>query len=333
MVCDTDLGRLGTGAFVVRIAPQCSGYEGMGLVLAFVGGYLWVNRYSLRLPHALLLLPLGVGLAWAANTARIVALVLIGTWGSREVALGGFHSHAGWLAFTGIALGVGAAAQGCGLFRRPAAAPTTPAAGPPTAAYLLPFLALVAAAMLSAAFTAGFDRWYPARVAVAGGLLWYFRRGYPRLRWSWAAVAGGLAVAGVWVALGPDGSAAGAPPELATLPAGWAAAWLAVRLVGSCLVVPAAEELAFRGYLTRRLIAARFDAVPPGTFRWASFLVSSLLFGAMHGRLAAGVVAGMAYALLYCRRRELGDAVLAHATTNAALAAWALSTGDWDAWS
>ena len=54
---------------------------------------------------------------------------------------------------------------------------------------------------------------------------------------------------------------------------------------------------------------------------WASHFVSSLLFGALHGRLwLPGMLAGVAFALLFQRRGRIGDAILAHATTNAMLA-------------
>ena len=96
--------------------------------------------------------------------------------------------------------------------------------------------------------------------------------------------------------------------------------------------MPLAEELAFRGYLTRRLIAAEFRDVPPGQFGWSSLLVSSVLFGTLHGRWVAGTLAGLLYALALYRRRELSDAVLAHATTNALIAADVLLAGAWSLW-
>ena len=80
-------------------------------------------------------------------------------------------------------------------------------------------------------------------------------------------------------------------------------AWVIARVLGSVFVTPVVEELAFRGYLTRRLIAADFKSVPQGTFSWLSFLVSSLLFGLIHERWIAGTIAGMFYAFaLYGRR-------------------------------
>jgi CAAX prenyl protease-like protein len=108
--------------------------------------------------------------------------------------------------------------------------------------------------------------------------------------------------------------------------------WLLFRVLGSVVTVPLAEELAFRGYLTRRLLAADFQAVPPGRFSWFSFLLSSALFGALHGRWLAGMLAGMGYALALNRRGQLADAVVAHGVTNALIAAYVLATGSWSLW-
>ncbi len=82
------------------------------------------------------------------------------------------------------------------------------------------------------------------------------------------------------------------PGALAEIPAGLAAAWVIFRVVGSVVTVPIAEELAFRGYALRRLASPAFDQAPL-RFTWLSFLLSSILFGALHGRWLAGTVAGM----------------------------------------
>jgi len=77
-----------------------------------------------------------------------------------------------------------------------------------------------------------------------------------------------------------------------------------------------------------------FDALPLGRFSWPALLLSSLLFGALHGRLwLAGTVAGIAFALAVYRRGALSDAVQAHATTNGLLMVYAIATGRWSVWS
>ena len=97
-------------------------------------------------------------------------------------------------------------------------------------------------------------------------------------------------------------------------------------------MVPLAEELAFRGYLTRRLFSSNFRAIAPGRMTWISFFVSSVLFGVLHGRWFAGTLAGMAFAETYRRRGELSDAVLAHAVANGLIAVAVLAGGEWSLW-
>ena len=112
-----------------------------------------------------------------------------------------------------------------------------------------------------------------------------------------------------------------------------ASIWLAGRIGAAVITVPVAEELAFRGFLLRRLIQSRFDTVDPRTVTWLSILVSSLLFGVLHGnRWGAGAAAGALYAAAYSRRGRIGDAVLSHALTNALLAGWVIFSGAWGLW-
>jgi exosortase E/protease (VPEID-CTERM system) len=330
---------VGTQRFNVTIAPQCSGYEGIGLMGVFLAAYLWSFRASLRLPRALLLIPLGAIVAWALNIARIAGLIAMGTWVSPAVAVGGFHSYSGWLLFCGGALGMVAMAQRSPFFARQEAILDPAATVNPTAVYLSPFLALVAAGMVAGAVTAGgFDALYFLRVGAVAAVLWWFRREYRTWHWtaSWTAVAAGAAVFVMWIAPASaragSGAAAALHIHLVGLPLGWAAAWICFRVLGSVVTVPIAEELAFRGYLLRRLIAADFETLSFRRLTWVALLGSSLVFGALHERLLAGTLAGVVYALAAARRGRLSDAVMVHATTNALLAAYVLATGTWSLW-
>ena len=110
-------------------------------------------------------------------------------------------------------------------------------------------------------------------------------------------------------------------------------AWISVRIVAAVVTVPLAEELAFRGFLARRLVNRSFDNLPLGKLTVLSILISSLVFGFMHGQQwMVGTAAGMAYALLARYKGRLGDAVAAHAVSNLLLAAWVLTRGDWGLW-
>ena len=96
------------------------------------------------------------------------------------------------------------------------------------------------------------------------------------------------------------------------------------------MTVPIAEELAFRGFLLRRLISPDFEALPPRTFTWLGLAISSVAFGLLHGSLwFSGILAGLLYAWALLRRGRLGEAVVAHATTNALLVRYVLIFQKW----
>jgi membrane protease YdiL (CAAX protease family) len=62
------------------------------------------------------------------------------------------------------------------------------------------------------------------------------------------------------------------------------------------------------------------------------YLLSSFLYGALHGRRLAGTVAGMFYAWAMYRRGRVEDAIMAHAATNALIAAEVLLFRSWNLW-
>ena len=329
---------LGTRGFRVNIAPTCSGLEGVGLLLAFLGIYLWVFRRELRFPAALVLLPIGAVSIWLLNALRIVLLIVIGSSGWREIALGGFHSQAGWLTFNLVALGFVALVNRNGWFLKSRQEGRPSTTDDSTGAYLAPFVVVLATGMVTGAFSSDLDWLYPLRVVAAAGVLWFFRRHYTHLGWSlsWRAVAIGIVTFGVWLMLAPAAPAARDvwPAALQAAPVHWAAVWLLFRVVGYTITVPLVEELAFRAYLTRRLMGPDVERLPLGVFTWSSFAISSVLFGLLHGTYwVAGTLAGMSFALALYQRRALGDAVVAHATTNGLLAVYVLTTGRWSLWS
>ncbi len=328
---------VGTPAYDVFVDRPCSGYEGIGLIAVMLGFYLFYFRKSLRFPNALLLLPIGVVSIWIANSLRIAALIGVGTWISPEIAEGGFHSAAGWLLFCTITLALVAVSRQSGWFARDAVPRGKGSFRTPEGAYLLPLLFLIAGALVTGLFTSDFDYLYPARILLPLIPLWLFRSYYRDLRWSWswAPILLGFLVFVLWVALEPPPTpeaAATIPNALAEMPRAAALLWLAARVLGSSIIVPIAEELAFRGYLLRRLIDSDFTAVSPKQFTLFSFLVSSAAFGALHGRWLAGILAGMIYAAAQYRRGEVSDAIVAHAVTNALLAVYVLAFGLWAFW-
>ena len=334
---------IGTGKFKVEIAEQCSGFEGAGLILAFGVVWLCLFRKECRFPQALLLVPAGVVVIYLLNAVRIAALILIGSAGAPDIAVGGFHSQAGWIAFNVVALGFSVAARRMPYFtlnppRRGLTPSAEAASDNPTAAYLVPFLVILGAGMFAGALSGTFEWLYPVRFFAAAGALWVFRARYSTLNWrvSWLGPAIGAAVFLIWIGLDRLVSVPMATAMPGPLSASSAAAritWIAFRVLAATITVPIAEELAFRGFLLRRLVSQGFESVSFTQFSWFALVVSSVLFGALHGsRWPAGILAGLLYAYAVIRRGRIGEAVAAHATTNALLAGYVLLFGQWQLW-
>ncbi len=153
-------------------------------------------------------------------------------------------------------------------------------------------------------------------------------------RWSWRGPAVGALVFLAWIIaahfLLPESAM---PEKLGTVPAAVRGFWIVSRIAGSVLIVPIAEELAYRGYLMRRLAASDFESVPFHSVRWPALAVTAIVFGLAHGALwLPGIAAGLAYGLLLVRRGRIGEAVAAHATTNALIAASVLGWNQWQLW-
>lgn len=345
MMIDPASRTLGLPNFVVEILPACSGYEGIGLILVFTTACLWFFRKEWRFPRALLLIPFGVAAMWLFNAVRIAGLVIIGGTISPEIAMNGFHSHAGWILFNVVALGSCLVARRVSWLTSAGLTSTgqveeiaTPQrAVNPVAPYLMPFLAILAAGLFAGAASSGFEWFYPVRIVAAAVALWYFRSTYQKLDWrvGWPSLAAGAAVFVLWIGMDRllGVASSGAPASLLQASTFARTGWILLRVIGAVVTVPIAEELAFRGFLLRRLVSADFESVALRTFQWLPFVISSIAFGALHGeRWLAGTLAGMIYALVLMRRGRIGEAVIAHATTNALLAAWVLSTGQWQLW-
>jgi CAAX prenyl protease-like protein len=105
------------------------------------------------------------------------------------------------------------------------------------------------------------------------------------------------------------------------------------RGVGSVLLVPVIEELFWRGWLMRYIINPDFEKVPLGTYSATAMWATAALFAVEHGPFwDVGLAAGLVYNWWLTRTRNLTDCMIAHAATNAALAAYVLHFGEWQYW-
>lgn len=194
---------------------------------------------------------------------------------------------------------------------------------------------------------------YLAKTLVGAFMLWAVWDAVKEMRWrlSWEAVVVGVAVFAIWIGLDgivPDQkqlwiklglSKAPVTPEAPWNPfrqfgEGAPLAWLfvAVRIVGSSLVVPPLEEVFYRSFIYRWIAKPDFESVSLGQFAMKPFVITCVIFGFAHNEWLAGILCAAAYQGLVCRRKRLGDAMTAHAITNLLLGAWVVGKGAWHFW-
>jgi exosortase E/protease (VPEID-CTERM system) len=316
---------LGTSRFSVRITAHCSGLEGIGLTSAFIGIYLWTYRRQLRFPRALLLLPMGAVTIWLLNSVRIAALILIGSW-NRDVALKGFHSAAGWIFFNLVAVALVWASSRYCLFAKATEEESLPN---PASPYLLPLLVVFASSLFIRMLAPQFFLQAVAVPVLA--TLWYYRSTLLSLQWkpSWFSVMAG---AGVFVVTAVASGAGAADLSFGTamqhLPIPAASGLLVLGLAGG-VAVSIAQELAFRGYLERKLVASEFESVPFTRFTWLSLLGSSFAFAIVQPNWLPGIFAGLIFAVAMFRRGLLSDAIIAHVCSSGMLFALAAASSRW----
>lgn len=184
---------------------------------------------------------------------------------------------------------------------------------------------------------------YLAKMLVGAWCIWAVWDLVPEMRWafSWEAVFTGVLVFFIWVGLDPyypkieflfKSSDPWNPfKQLGEASAlGWF--FVAVRALGSALVVPPIEEAFFRSFLYRYFVRKNFTEMPFNRLHWLSLIVTSAIFGLAHYEWLAGFLCGLCYQGLTIRKNRLGDAMTAHGITNLLLAIYIVARHDWHFW-
>jgi len=200
---------------------------------------------------------------------------------------------------------------------------------------------------------------YIAKVFAVAAALWYYRKAYTELRFSFspallvAAVVGVLVIV-AWVGLdryypqtgtemnqfvergtrvfdhadkakgafNPFEKDQAIPPVVA----------IVFRIIGAVLLVPVFEELLIRSWLMRYVINERFWRVPPATFTHASFWVGVGAMALTHHEWLAAMLCSAAFNWVLYWKRDIWLCIVAHAVANLALAVYVLTTGQWQFW-
>ncbi len=329
--------RLQGHTFGVIISQECSGLEGIGLMLVFSAAWLWLVAKGLPVPASL-----------APHPRRNRHVVFpqrsphrspAPDWRRRSTADCGrrlsLPSRLDRLQRRRLRYDAGRPLGSDWFSLRPRIAAEQHEN--PTAAYLIPFLAILAAGMFTRAASANFEWLYGLRFVASAAALLVFRKRLLTLDWKFGAwgIAAGVAVFAVWVGLDQWLAipAASMPPALATAIPSSRLFWITLRALAAITTVPIAEELAFRAFAMRRITSPDFEAVELQSASWLGVAISSVVFGLLHGdRWLAGILAGLAFALVARRTNRIGDAVIAHSIANALLAVAVLYFDRWQYW-
>ncbi len=206
MIVEPATFTIGSPRYLLVIAPGCSGVEGLGLVLLFTSIWLWYFKKEICFPQCFLLIPCALGCSWLLNIGRLCGLILIASAGFPEIAMAGFHIAAGWISFIIVALVFSLAMQKISWFQRiPSSASCMAGSSsggrvelcagtveksserggkyPEIRAYLVPFLAILAATFVSKAASGYFEWLYPLRFIAAAVALFYFWPELKKLDW------------------------------------------------------------------------------------------------------------------------------------------------------
>jgi len=204
--------------------------------------------------------------------------------------------------------------------------------------YVVPFIVFAGFTYLVPVFNLSKALVYPAKTLSVMALLFFY---WPRIKHEITitpdllAVLAGIAVFIVWVGLenfypkiGPDSSFN--PYELSQ--GTHTRLLIGTRLFGAVLVVPVMEELFWRSFALRFLIDTHFKRHPLGTFTWFSFIFVSIAFGLEHDRWLPGIIAGLIYAALVYKKKNLFSPILAHGVTNLLLGIYVIANNEWRFW-
>ncbi len=204
------------------------------------------------------------------------------------------------------------------------------------------------------------EHWiYPIQTLVCAAILWCFRRHYTLAPWRGLPLASGLAVIGIvlWIApsqlrealiaravepapwwdwLGIVERKEGFDPGVLAAWPWWQKAGLCMRFVRMVLIVPLIEELVWRGFLMRYVIAGDrpWRSIPFGTHDWRAYGIVTGMVTLAHNPedyLAAFLWGSLVY-YLAVRTRSLGACVFMHAVGNLLLGLYALITRNYGFW-
>lgn len=217
-------------------------------------------------------------------------------------------------------------------------------------AYILPMVAFLVLTQLGAWYKDYYVHCYIARAALVPVLLVWLWRQYTPIRWHywWLGIVVGVVGIVQWIGvesllwhlwpsypLRPaEGDAFNPLAYFADSPAWMLWGFIAIRWATATITVPIMEELFWRDYLWRMLIApADHKLAEVGEYHALPLLVIPLIFAFVHpGWAATSIVWALMIGGLLAVTRSLGACIIAHGVTNLLLGAYVLWTQQWYWW-
>lgn len=204
------------------------------------------------------------------------------------------------------------------------------------------------------------EHWvYPLQTLLCAGVLLLYRKHYTFKPWRGLGLAIVLGVVGIafWIApallremlvqqgvtpakwwdwLGLAERQKGFDPMVAKDSPFWLTVVVGLRFARMVLVVPFVEEIFWRSFLMRFLLAedGRFERVPFGTHSWKVFWIVTPAVMLLHNPedyLGAFIWGSLMY-FVTVRTRSLGACVVMHAVGNLVLGLYVMQTRQWGFW-
>lgn len=203
--------------------------------------------------------------------------------------------------------------------------------------YIVPFILFIIFTYAGPLFNISLLIIYPLKTIVVATSLIYFWNDYKHeigFSFDWLTIISGIFVFIIWVlpqGLYPQIGYSEFNPYKLTSGYGVYFA-IAIRIIGASLVVPLMEELFWRSFALRYAIDTDFKSVPLGQFSWFSFIFVSVIFGFEHHQWLVGIIAGLVYAGILYRKKDLFVPILSHAITNLLLGVYVVATRKWFFW-
>jgi CAAX prenyl protease-like protein len=212
-------------------------------------------------------------------------------------------------------------------------------------AYAVPMVVFLVFTAIGVKWPALFVASYVVKAILTAALLIAFRGSYTKVRWNYWWLGAIMGVVGVLQWVGMEKLLLHIAPhyphpeielynpfEAITSPV-WRWAFIAVRLGSASLLVPVMEELFWRDFAWRSVIApVDFKLADVGEVDWKAILIVSLIFASVHVQWITALVWGLMIAGLLVLTRSLGACIIMHAMTNFLLGVYVLKTGDWYFW-